>query len=138
MRTFDGFFEILGELDWLAIIVAALVAYVVLGFLVFGPVFGKKFAAATGGSSEFKFDPKVDIPGLIMAFIFQIGVAYLGAYDDFEHALVTALVAGILLIGPVLYAPVLWMKGNRTAFLYQLTYAFLSIAVGTYVQGLFL
>lgn len=137
MRTFDGFFDILGELDWLGIIVATLVVYVVIGFLVFGPVFGKKFAAATGTSSEMKFDAKRDIPALVIGFIFQIGVAYLGAYDDIEHSLVTALVVGILVIGPVLYSQVIWIKKSMTAFIYELCYAFLSIAVGGYIQGLF-
>jgi hypothetical protein len=63
-------------------------------------------------------------------------VAYLGAYDDIEHSLVTALVAGVLLIGPVLYAQTLWTKRSRTMFVYELIYAFLAIAVGWYVQGL--
>lgn len=136
MRTFDGFFDILGELDWLAIIVATLVVYVVIGFLLYGPLFGKKFAAAAGTSTAMKFDAKRDTTAVVVGFIFQIGVAYLGAYDDIEHSLVTALVAGILLIGPVLYAQVIWLKKSMTVFLYELIYAFFAIAVGGYVQGL--
>jgi hypothetical protein len=137
MRTFEGFFDILGELDWLGIIVATLVVYVVVGFLLYGPIFGKRFAAATGSNTELKWDTKRDVPALIIGLIFQIGVAYLGAYDDIEHSLVTALVVGILVIGPVLYSQVIWLKKTMTAFLYELIYAFLAIAVGGYVQGLF-
>jgi hypothetical protein len=136
MRTFDGFFDVLGELDWLAIIVATIVVFAVLGFLVYGPLFGKKFAAATGGSTALKFEAKRDITALVMSFIFQIGVAYLGAFDDIEHSLVTALVVGILLIGPVLYSQVVYLKKNKTVFLYELIFNFLAIAVGGYVQGL--
>ena len=136
MRTFDGFFDILGELDWLAIVVATIVVYVVIGFLLYGPIFGKKYWAAAGTTMEMKFYPKTDIPAIILAFVFQIGVAYLGAYDDVEHSLVTALVVGVLLIGPVLYSQTLWTKRNRTMALYDLIYAFFAIAVGGYVQGL--
>jgi hypothetical protein len=138
MRTFEGFFDILGELDWVAIIVATLVVYVVIGAILYGPVFGKQYAAANGYPYEgMKFDAKRDIPAMILAFLFQIGVAYLGAYDDIEHSLVTALVVGLYLFLPILYSRVLWLKGSRTAFLIDLVYLFFAVAVGGYVQGLF-
>jgi hypothetical protein len=137
MRTFDGFFDILSNLDWLAIIVATLVVAVGLGFIFYGPVFGRRLAAATGEPFSMKVDLKRDITGLLMAFVFQIGVAYLGAYDDLEHALVTAVVVGILLIAPVLYGSVLYGGGTRIAFLIDAGYYFFGIAVGTFVQGLF-
>jgi hypothetical protein len=138
MRTFDGFFDILGELDWLAIIVATLVVYVVIGALLYGPLLGKQYAAASGFPYEgMKWDTKRDIPALILAFLFQIGVAYLGAYDDIEHSLVTALVVGLYLFLPILYSRVIWLKGSRTAFLLDFLYLFLAVAVGGYVQGLF-
>jgi hypothetical protein len=137
VRTFDGFFNILGDLDWLAIIVATLVVSIVLGFIFYGPLFGKKLAAATGTPYSMKFDPKRDIPGLIVSFIFQIGVAYLGVADDIEHALVTALVAGVLLVVPVLYTRVIYAKGSRLEFSIDAGYWFFAIAVGCYVQGLF-
>ena len=136
MRTFDGFFDTFGELDWVAILVATIVVYVVVGFLVYGPLFGKKYAAATGASTAFKFDAKRDITALVLGFIFQIGVAYLGATDDIEHSLVTALVFGVLLIGPTLYYQVVYQKKQKVVFLYELIFAFLAIAVGGYVQGL--
>ncbi|MBI5158224.1 MAG: DUF1761 domain-containing protein [Acidimicrobiia bacterium] len=136
MRTFDGFFDILGELDWLAIIVATLVVGVVLAMIFYGPLFGRKWAAGNGVEYSMKFNPKTDIPGFIVMFIFQIGVAYLGAYDDIEHSLVTALVVGILLIAPVLYARVLWAKGSRVGFFIDTAFYFFAIAIGGYVQGL--
>lgn len=137
MRTFDGFFEILGDLDWLAIIVATLVVAIGLGFIFYGPVLGRRLAAATGETFSMKIDLARDMTGMLMAFIFQIGVAYLGVYDDLEHALVTAVVIGILLIAPVLYGSVLYGGGKRIAFLIDAGYYFFAIAVGTFVQGLF-
>lgn len=135
MRTFSDFFESLGDLDWLAILVATLVVLFVVGVIFYGPVFGKRWAAAAGQPYSFKFNPKTDIPGLILSFVFQIGVAYMGVADDIEHSLVTALL-GILLVGPVLYGQMIWLKRNKVAVFIDIAYAFFAIAVGGYVQGL--
>jgi hypothetical protein len=136
VRTFDGLFDALGELDWLAIIVATLVVGLVVSMIFYGPVFGKAWAAAAGQPYGFKFDPKTDVPELILGFIFQVGVALLGAYDDIEHSLVTALVFGLLIVGAVLFGQTLWLKRNRTAVFIDIAYVFFAIAVGGYVQGL--
>ncbi len=136
MRTFEGFFDTFGELDWLAIIVATLVVLFVVAMIFYGPVFGKMWAASAGQPYTMKLDAKTVIWGAVLAFIFQIGVAFLGAADDIEHSLVTALVFGGLLIGPVLYGQTMWLKRNRTAVLIDIAYAFSAIAVGGYVQGL--
>lgn len=136
MRTFDGFFETLGDMDWLGILVATLVVGVVLGTIFYGPVFGKQWAAASGMPYTMKPPMNQIVWGTIIGFIFQIGVAFLGATDDIEHSIVTALVFGVFILGPVLYARVIWAKGNRTAFFIDFAYLFLAIAVGGYVQGL--
>ena len=137
MRTFSGFFDTFGELEWLGIVVATLVVAIVLGWIFYGPLFGKQLAAATGNTYSMKFDPKRDVPGLIVAFVFQIGVGFLGVADDFEHSLVTALVAGVLLIAPVLYMRVVYGHGKRFEFLVDTAYWFFAIAIGGYIQGLF-
>lgn len=137
MRTFEGFFDILGDLDWLAIVVATLVVYVIVGAILYGPVLGRQYAAASGYPYEgMKWDTKRDVPALILALLFQIGVAYLGAFDDIEHSIVTALVVGLFLFLPMLYSRVIWQKGSRTAFAIDFIYYFLAVAVGGYVQGL--
>ncbi|HEX5630767.1 MAG TPA: DUF1761 domain-containing protein [Acidimicrobiia bacterium] len=135
MRTFSDFFESLGDLDWLAILVATLVVMLVVVVIFYGPVFGKKWAAASGQEYSMKFNPKTDIPGIILAFVFQIGVAYMVVADDIEHSLVTALL-GTLLIGSVLYGQTLWLKRNKVAVFIDIAYFFFAIAVGGYVQGL--
>ena len=136
MRTFDGFFETLGDMDWLGIVVATLVVGLVLGTIFYGPVFGKKWAAASGMPYTMKAPANQIIWGLIVGFIFQIGVAFLGATDDIEHSIVTALVFGVFVVGAVLYSRVVWSKGSRTVFFIDFAYLFLAIAVGGYVQGL--
>ena len=137
MRTFSDFFENLGDLDWLAILVATLVVFVVVGYLIYGPLFWKKWAAANGMQpTSMKFDAKRDIPGLIVTFIFQIGVAFAYATDDIEHSLVTGVIFGLLLVGSTLYGQTMWLKRNRTAVFIEILYTFLAVAVGGYVQGL--
>jgi len=113
VRTFDGFFDVLGNLDWLAVIVATLVVGFVVAMIFYGPTpIGKKWAAETGVPFSMKFNPKTDIPGVILMLLFQIGVAFLGAYDDIEHSLVTALVVTLFIVGPLRYGAVVWAKGK--------------------------
>ena len=138
MRTFDGFFDTLGNLDWVAILVATLVTVFVVAMIFYGPTpIGKKWAAETGVPFSMKFNPKTDIPGLILIFLFQIGVAFLGAYDDIEHSLVTALVVTLFIVGPMRYGAVLWAKGKAVTAYIDIAFVFFAVAVGGYVQGLF-
>lgn len=136
MRTFSGFFETLGDLDWLAIVVATIVVLAVITMLFYGPGLGKKWAQANGTEYSMKMDLKQDIPGLVQAFLLQIGVAYMGAADDIEHSLVTALMVTLFLIGPALMARVIWLDASKTAYAIDLGYYFCAVAVGGYVQGL--
>ncbi|HSG01396.1 MAG TPA: DUF1761 domain-containing protein [Vicinamibacterales bacterium] len=51
--TFEQFFEYLGDIDWLAVIVATIAA-TVIGILWFGPIFGKVWAKGGGTAVDFK------------------------------------------------------------------------------------
>ena len=138
MRTFDGFIDTFGSLDWIAIIVATLVVTVILATIFYGPTpIGKKWAAETGVPFSMKLEPKRDITGFILALILQIGVAFLGAFDDIEHSLVTALLITLLILLPLRYGMVLWAKGSKTTALIDTVYVFFAIGVGGYIQGLF-
>lgn len=136
MRTFDGLFETLGNLDWLAIMVAVVVVGTV-GMIFYGltPI-GKKWAAAAGVPFSMKVDKRA-LPGFLVALLIQIGVAYLGALNDIEHSLVTALVVTLFVVVPVRYGDVIWAKGSKTTALIDTIYVFGALAVGGYVQGLF-
>ncbi|MEX0826965.1 MAG: DUF1761 family protein [Acidimicrobiia bacterium] len=137
MGTFDGFFETFGNLDWLAIIVAVVVVGVTVGTIFYGPTpIGKKWATAAGVPFSMKVDKRY-LPGFLLALLIQIGVAYLGALDDIEHSLVTALVVTLFVVVPVRYGDVIWAKGSKTTALIDTTYIFGAFAVGGYVQGLF-
>ena len=72
----------------------------------------------------------------IYFFVFNVGLAYLGVIDDFEHALVTAIVVGVLLIAPALFSSTVWAKRSPTVFLIDATHwVVLALACG-FVQGL--
>jgi hypothetical protein len=138
VRTFDGFFDTLSNLEWLAVVVATLVVLFVLTTIFYGPTpIGKKWYAETGQTMPgWKFNPKTDIPGIVIILLSQIGVAFLGAYDDIEHSLVTALVVTLFIVGPLRWGRVVWEKGNKTTALIDIAFAFFLVAVGGYVQGL--
>jgi len=136
--TFSDFFDILGELDWLAVIVGT-VALMVLGWLWYGPLFGKAWAKATGQSAMSGMPATNKLIGTaIYTFVFNIGLAYTDALlDDIEHALVFGgLVIGVLLVGSMAYATVVWQNYKTNAYFIDLLFLFFAGAVGIYVQGL--
>jgi hypothetical protein len=136
--TFSDFFSSFGDLDWVAILVGT-VALMVLGFLWYGPLFGKKWAAARGipynaGSAAGMGGPVAMTA--VYLLVFNIGVAYMAPFDDIEAALVMGVIAGVFLIGAALYSSVVWAKQSNTVFVIDLTHWFVAIAVAFYVQGL--
>lgn len=135
--TFSDFFDILGELDWVAVIVGTL-AVVVLGWLWYGPLFGKAWSKATGQPMMSGMPPTNKLVGtIIYSFVFNIGLAYTTPIDDIEHALVFGgLVIGVLLIGSLMYSTVVWMNYKMNAYVIDLLFVFFAAAVGIYVQGL--
>ena len=136
MRTFDGFFDQLGDLDWLAVIVGALVL-MVLGYLWYGPLFGKQWSRATGIPMNTEMEPGPLVQTALYSLVASIGVAYMGALDDVEHAIVTSILVAILFILPVMWAAVTWEKMNRTVAMIHVGYWFVGIALVVFVQGLF-
>lgn len=138
--TFSDFFSSFGDLDWVAILVGTLVL-MVLGYLWYGPLFGKKWAAARGlpYNSSGGMPAGMGRPLALTAvylFVFNIGVNYMAPFDDIEAALVMAVVAGLFLIGPALYSYVVWAKQSTTAFVIDAAHWFVAVALAFYVQGL--
>ena len=135
--TFSDFFDVLGELDWLAVIVGT-VALVVFGWLWYGPLFGKAWSKATGQPPMTGMPaPNKLIATIIYTFVFNVGLAYTTPLDDIEHALVFGgLVIGVLLIGSLMYSAVVWQGQKANAYLIDLLFVALSAAIGIYVQGL--
>jgi hypothetical protein len=139
MVTFSDFIDHFGDLDWVGILVGT-AALMVLGFLWYGPIFGKPWSKAMGvemnGSAAGMGMPL--ILTAIYLFVFNVGIAFVAPFDDIEHALVWGIIIGVLLIAPVLYSPVVWAKQKYVVFLIGVTHWFLAAAIATYVQGLFL
>ena len=136
--TFSDFFDALGDFDYVAIIVGTL-AIMVLGWLWYGPFFGKAWSKASGQpmQSGMPATPKL-VATAIYSFVFNVGLAYTTVGpDDIEHALVAAgLVIGVLLIGSMMYAGVVWGTYKPNAFYIDLLYVFVAAALATWVQGL--
>ena len=136
--TFSDFFDYLGDLDWVAVIVGTL-AIMVLGWLWYGPLFGKAWSRATGMSMSSGMPPTDKLVGTaIYSLVFNLGISYSSLLlDDIEHALVFGgLVIGILLIGAVMYSGVVWEQTKQSLFIINLFFWALAAAVAIYVQGL--
>lgn len=136
--TFSDFFDRLGNLDWLAVVVGAVV-FMVLGAIWYGPLFGKAWSKATGepAMSMTKMPPTPQfVGGLIVAFLAAAAVNYFGALDDVEHSLVLALLLGVWVIGSFAYSHVVWEKRKLNLFLIEVAFSFVAIAVVSYVEGL--
>ncbi len=135
--TFSGFFEYLGDLDWVAVLVGTL-AVVVFGWLWYGPLFGKAWSKATGQPMVSGMpQPNKLVATIIYSLVFNVGLAYTSPLDDIEHALVFGgLVIGILLIGSLMYSQVVWESYKTNAYVINLLFVALAAAIGIYVQGL--
>lgn len=142
--TFSNFFDSLGELDWLAIVVAT-VAMFVFGWLWYGPLFGKKWSAANGiamggGTPE----PKVMALGFVQVFLLNIGVAFFVPAlhhmfqnpASFETLVVSAFVLAFFVVGAAMLASVIYLKKSWTVWGIDFGYYFIGIAIAAYVQDL--
>jgi len=135
--TFSEFFEHLGDLDWLALIVSAIVL-AVIGGLWYGPLFGKAWSKATGQSMSSGM-PEISkvVQTIVYSFVFSGGLAYTGMIgDDIEHALVFGgLIVGLLIIGSVLYTATVWSGRNMTAWMIDVLFWMVAGSVSIYLQG---
>jgi hypothetical protein len=111
--------------------------FMVIGYLWYGPLFGKQWSSGTGIPMSNDMNPPLLIQTAIYSLVASIGVAYLGVLDDVEHALVSSLLVAILFIAPVLWSSVVWAKKNTTVWFIDVSYWFVAIAVVVFVQGLF-
>ena len=136
--TFSDFFDRVGNLDWVAVLVGTLVV-MVLGMIWYGPLFGKKWSAETGMpmmSMTKMPEPSKLLGGFISAFVLSAAVNYFGALDDIEHSMVLALLLGVFVGGSYMYSQVVWAGKKMSVFLIDIAFAFVAITIVSYVQGL--
>ena len=137
MWTFSAFFDGFGNLDWLAILLGTAAAMFV-GFLWYGPLFGKLWAAKSGMGEQTGAPAKMVLTLGYFA-VFNIGLQYLGLVlgdFDFEHALVAGVVLAVMAIGPALFSGTVWAGRHPTVFLIDLSHWFVAGAVAVMVQSL--
>jgi hypothetical protein len=142
--TFSDFFDSLGDLEWLAILVGT-VAMFIVGWLWYGPLFGKKWTAAHGVSGGSGVpEPAVLIKGFVQTFAINIGIAYFipalhvvfQNEATFETLIVSSFVLAFFVIGAAAYATVVYLKKSMTVWSIDTGYYFVGIAVAAYVQDL--
>ena len=135
--TFDIFFERIGDLDWLAVVVGAVV-FLAVGYAWYGPLFGKQWSAGTGIPME-SGTPATGklIAAFVYSFVLSGAVNYFGVLDgDIEHSLVTGILLGVAVIGAASYAAVVWEKQKKSVWVINTLYLFVAITIVTYIQGL--
>lgn len=141
--TFSNFFDSLGDLDWLAVL-AGTVAVFALGWLWYGPLFGKTWARENGVSADGSFAPKEVILGFVQFLVLNIGIAYFIpalhlAFQNppsFETLVMSSIALRILVVGAFAVSSVVWMKKSWTGFAIDAGFAFVGIALASWVQDL--
>ena len=134
--TFDSFFERVGDLDWLAVVVGAVV-FMAIGFIWYGPLFGKQWSGFTGIPMQ-SGAPATDrlVWTFVYSFVLSAAVNYFGALDDIEHAIISGLLLGVFVTGAAAYSMVVWEKRPRGLWFIDVSYLFVAITVVNFVQGL--
>ena len=116
-------FDFFDDLNWLAVIVAAL-AYFVIGFAWYSDfLFGKQYRAATGQDEDASPDPVAIVVNLVAWFVAALALGLIAkaiGADTWDDGLVLGLVAGIgfvltAVVSDILYtkrpASLLWILG---------------------------
>ena len=134
--SFSDFFDQLGDLDYLAVVVGAVV-FMVVGYVWYGPLFGKQWSAASGQPME-SGTPATDklIAMFVSMFVLSAAINFFGVSDNFEHGIVMGLIFGVFLIGSAAYSDVIWAGKNRATWMIDSAYLFVAITLVYYVQGL--
>ena len=120
----------------MAVVVGAVV-FMAVGWLWYGPLFGKQWSAGTGIAMD-SGTPATDklIAMFVYSFVLSGAVNYFGVIDDIEHALVTGILLGIFVIGSASYAAVVWEKQQQSVWMINTLFVFVAITIVTYIQGL--
>lgn len=135
--TFDTFFDRIGDLDWLAVVVGAII-FMAVGYFWYGTLFGEQWSAGTGIPAE-SGTPATDklIAMFVYSFVVSGGINFWGVLDgDIEHSLIMGIVFGFFFIGAASYAGVVWEKRSRSVWMINTLFVFVSITIVTFVQGL--
>ncbi len=116
----------LAELNYVAILVAMLIAFI-LGWLWYGPIFGKPWMKLTSRSES---DPKESMVGpitmgLITTFIMSLTTAWLVTalgVVDLIGAIKVALIIGVGFVGMYAFNDVNYEKAPFTLYLIKIRY----------------
>jgi hypothetical protein len=136
--TFSNFFDAFGDFDWVAILAGTL-AFVVLGWLWYGLLFGKAWSSATGNPQVTGVPPVGKlVSNLVYAFVLNIGLAFLVVGpDSLEHAIVAGgIIVGVFIGGALVASAVVWSNYSTTAAIIDLLYLVVGLSLATWVQGL--
>ena len=118
--TFSNFFDFLGDLEWLDVIIGA-VAIFVFAWAWYGPLFGNAWRSATGREMSTP-DPMTFVKGFLKFLLFGIGLTFFmpavhvwfGNAATFETLLVTSFALAFLVVGMTLFSRVVWEGGSTT------------------------
>src|SRR5262245_26927228 len=130
------------HVNWLAVL-AAVVAAFIFGWLWYGPLFGKKWAALNKFPTDMKPDPKVMMRGMILMVIGTFLTAYTIVYVSdvwrpsvwggtgdaaaYVYALATAFWVWIGFYVPMLLGGVAWEGKPWALFALNASYSFLML-----------
>lgn len=121
------------EVNWIAIIVAALIP-MVMGFLWYGPIFGKQWQSSMGFSDEdLKSGNMPVIFGIsfVMAILMAMGIFFFiegmheaggGSFHTFKHGALHGAMVSIFFSIPVLVSNSLFQKNNAKNILINIGY----------------
>jgi hypothetical protein len=138
--TFSNFTDYLGDLDWLALIVAG-VAVFAFAWLWYGPVFGKQWRAETGREMSTP-DPMTMGKGFVKFFLFGVGLAFFYpavhvAFQNassFETLIVTSFVMAFFVIGMALASRVVWEGSSWKLWAIDFGFWFLAAIISSYIS----
>ena len=126
------------ELNWIAIIVAAIVP-MIIGYVWYGPVFGKQWQASLGFSDEeAKSGNMAAIFGIsfVVSILLAMGLSIVieglhhgESFHTFKHGALHGAMISFLLSIPVLVSNSLFQKNNAKNILINVGYWMLTMAI---------
>lgn len=128
------------ELNWIAVIVAAIIP-MVTGFIWYGPLFGKKWQASMGFSDEKLKSGNMPVifgVSFLVAILWAMGFSMIiegmhaageGSFHTFQHGALHGALLTIFMSIPVLVSNSLFQKNNATNILINVGYWILTGAI---------